>query len=75
MTTSTKKRTDLTKKQIETFQSYTTVSAQIRFLTSRNYTRSEIVTYICKNGLNKNIRYQHVRNVQITPVTKTKEQI
>lgn len=45
---------------------FSTTSAKIRFLDSKNYTRVQI-----KNRLN--IRYQHVRNVLITPITKAKE--
>ena len=39
------------------------VSAQIRYLDSEGYSRSEIARALGK-------RYQHVRNVLITPVTK-----
>lgn len=67
------KRGDLSKDQTAKFQSFANVSTQIRYLTSLNWTRSEIVKYISKNGLNKSIRYQHVRNVQITPITNPAE--
>lgn len=56
----------LTKKQSTKLNSFTTTSAKIRFLSNLDYTRSEI-----KNTLN--IRYQHVRNVLITPIKKAKE--
>jgi hypothetical protein len=42
----------------------TTVSAKIRLLTSRGLKRGEIAKVL-------NIRYQHVRNVQLQPLKKT----
>lgn len=42
-----------------------TVSSKIRYLHSQNFTRSQIATILNK-------RYQHVRNVLITPITKQK---
>ena len=56
----------LTKAQNTKLNNFETTSAKIRFLHNLKYTRSEI-----KNTLN--IRYQHVRNVLITPITKPKE--
>jgi len=47
-------------KQLATLE---TVSAKIRYLDSKGYTRSQIA-----KKLNK--RYQHVRNVLITPIKK-----
>jgi len=41
---------------------YTTTSSKIRYLASCNLSRSEISKML-------NIRYQHVRNVLITPLT------
>lgn len=41
----------------------TTVSAKIRFLDSKDLTRSQIATALGK-------RYQHVRNVLVAPVPK-----
>lgn len=38
-------------------------SAKVRYLTSLNFDRSEISKIL-------NIRYQHVRNIQITPIKK-----
>jgi len=43
-----------------------TKSSKIRFLTSLDFTRTEIAKKL-------NIRYQHVRNVQITPLTSKKK--
>lgn len=43
---------------------YGTKSNAIRVLTSQGKTRSEIAKML-------NIKYQHVRNVQITPIKKT----
>lgn len=45
-----------------------TTSAAIRRLTTQGKTRSEIVAYFELSG--HKIRYQHVRNVQITPIKK-----
>ena len=55
------------------FQSFHKVSTQIRYLKSKGYDRSESVTKIRLNGLNRKIRYQHVRNVLVTPVTNPSE--
>jgi len=72
MTSSTTK-SSLSKDQEKVFLSFSKVSTQIRYLTARGLTRSEIVTQIRKNGLNRSIRYQHVRNVQLTPVKTPSE--
>ena len=48
----------------ETLKTLTTTSAKIRYLTSQNYTRSKIAKML-------NIRYQHVRNVQLQPLKKS----
>ncbi len=52
----------LTKTQKFNADSMSTKSAKIRYLTSLDWKRSEIADYL-------KIRYQHVRNVQITPVS------
>lgn len=70
MSTSAKQ---LSKDQLSKLKSFTKVSTQIRYLTSLNHTRGEIVKIIKEHGLNKRIRYQHVRNVQVTPVTNPSE--
>lgn len=44
---------------------YKTKSATIRFLTSEGQTRSNIAKFM-------NIRYQHVRNVQVQDIEKAK---
>lgn len=54
--------------QVKTLKGLPTKSAQIRFLNSLNQSRSEIVRHF-KDTLGIEIRYQHVRNVLITPVT------
>ncbi len=51
----------MTKAQKTSQSKLTTVSANIRFLSSLGYTRSEIAKMTGK-------RYQHVRNVLITPL-------
>ncbi len=59
----------LTVKQVKALKGQPTRSAQIRYLTNLNQTRSEIVKTF-KDTLGHTIRYQHVRNVQITPVAQ-----
>lgn len=44
---------------------YSTTSSKIRYLHSLNFTRGQISKHL-------NIRYQHVRNVLITPVKNPK---
>ena len=44
-------------------ESLNTISSKIRFLNGKGYSRSMIAK-------NLNIRYQHVRNVLITPIKK-----
>lgn len=46
------------------------VSQTIRFLSSSGLSRGDIVRYF-EQHLNRSIRYQHVRNVLITPVKKS----
>lgn len=58
----------LSAKQSKTFKGLPTKSAQIRYLDKMNWSRSEIVKAF-KDQLDHTIRYQHVRNVLITPVT------
>lgn len=57
----TKTETSLTKAQTTALGKLPTKSAKIRFLTGLDWTRSQIATKL-------GIRYQHVRNVQITPI-------
>ena len=58
--------TKLNKKDLTTFNNLPTKSAKIRYLNSKDYTRSEI-------ALTLKIRYQHVRNVLITPITNQRK--
>jgi len=51
----------LTKDHTTALNACPTTSARIRYLTSLDWSRSDIAAKL-------NIRYQHVRNVQITPV-------
>lgn len=60
--------TTLTKLDVATL---TTKSSIIRFLHSKDYTRSMIVKFF-KDELNTPIIYQHVRNVLITPIKTQK---
>ena len=56
---------NLTKKQNAKFATCSSTSSKIRYLTSLKYSRPEIADKL-------KIRYQHVRNVQITPVKNAK---
>lgn len=65
MKTSTKLTTIQIDTKLETFKN---TSTKIRYLNSLNMTRGAIAKSL-------NIRYQHVRNVLITPVTNMSEKI
>jgi len=52
---------ELTKAQTKTIEALPTKSAKIRYLASTDMSRGDIARYL-------GIRYQHVRNVLITPV-------
>lgn len=56
---------NLTKAQEKEVSEMSTVSAKIRYLDQIGMTRSQIAKYLDK-------RYQHVRNVLITPIKKEK---
>lgn len=62
----------LTKVQKSKVDSFSTKSAKIRFLNDLDYTRSQIVKFF-KENYSIEIRYQHVRNVLITPITNPQE--
>lgn len=57
----------LTQSQIDTVQAMTSVAAAIRYLDRGGYTRYQISKLLSK-ALNREIRYQWVRNVLLTPV-------
>ena len=58
----------MTKAQIKTLKGLPgKASAQIRYLDKLNMSRGDIVRMF-KDHLGREIRYQHVRNVLITPV-------
>ena len=56
----------LTSAQSKKLDSFSTKSAKIRYLNSLEWSRGEIAKKL-------NIRYQHVRNVLITPVKNVRE--
>lgn len=58
-------------KQIAKLKAFTTKSAQIRYLDSEGYTRGDISRILTK-FYGKLVRYQHVRNVLITPLVGKK---
>lgn len=60
-TSATSKDAKLSKAQVASLTKLPTKSAKIRFLTDLKWSRSQIATKL-------GIRYQHVRNVQITPI-------
>ena len=47
----------------------TSVSSQVRYLTSKGLTRPQIGKFF-EHNLGRTIRPQHVRNVQVTPLKK-----
>ncbi len=51
----------LNKSQVTKLKNLPTTSSRIRYLTTLNWTRSQISKHL-------GILYQHVRNVQITPI-------
>jgi len=63
----TTKTNDLTKDQEKAMNEMNTVSAKIRFLDGLGWTRSQIAKKLDK-------RYQHVRNVLITPIKEKAKQ-
>jgi len=58
----------LTKAQQKVCDNAPTVSARIRYLDSEGFTRSQI-TKLITNASGGELRYQHVRNVLLTPLT------
>jgi len=58
----------LTKKESANLDTFTTISAKIRYLSSLNWSRSQVASKL-------GIRYQWVRNVLITKVESPKEAI
>ena len=61
----TKKETPkLAKSLNDTLEAFSTKSAKIRFLDSKGYSRGDIARIL-------GVRYQHVRNVLITPIAKS----
>ena len=61
----------LSKAQTAAVGKLATVSARIRYLDSEGFSRSDI-TKLIPNAGGGQLRYQHVRNVLITPVGKAK---
>ncbi|KKL50811.1 hypothetical protein LCGC14_2301800 [marine sediment metagenome] len=61
----------LSKAQTTAVGKLATVSARIRYLDSEGFSRSDI-TKLIPNASGGQLRYQHVRNVLITPVGKAK---
>jgi hypothetical protein len=56
----------LTEAQRKSYDALSTKSARIRFLNSAGWSRGEISKFM-------GIRYQHVRNVLITPVKEQRQ--
>ena len=61
MSNQTKSAPNLTKVQNENLSKLTTTSSKIRYLNREGFSRGDISRSL-------NIRYQHVRNVLITPI-------
>lgn len=53
------------KEMVDVVVGLTTTSSKIRSLLAEGYSRSEVAKYL-------DIRYQHVRNVQLMPIKKQK---
>lgn len=64
-----KKAQVLTKAQAPAYAALTTVSAKIRYLTAEGYDRGA-VSRIMTELEGRLVRYQHVRNVLITPLKR-----
>ena len=65
---SNKAEAKLSAAQQKKLDSFSTTSARIRFLLAKGWERGDVARKL-------NIKYQHVRNVEITPVKKQKESI
>jgi len=63
----TKAVVSLTKAQQKVVDGLPTVSARIRYLDGEQFTRSQI-TKLITNASGGELRYQHVRNVLLTPL-------
>lgn len=61
----------MTAAQAKAVDGMSTVSARIRYLNGEGYSNGEI-TKLIPNASGNKLRYQHVRNVLITPVTKAR---
>lgn len=62
-----KAKVSMSKAQQKICNDLPTVSQRIRFLDSENFTRSQI-TKLITNASGGPLRYQHVRNVLVTPL-------
>jgi len=62
-----KAQVSLTKAQQKVVNNLPTVSARIRYLDGEGFTRSQI-TKLITNAKGGVLRYQHVRNVLLTPL-------
>lgn len=70
--TSTKKVADkgmLTKEQKATYDSLTSIAAKVRFLLGEGKSRGDISRYMTEVE-GKLVRYQWVRNIELTPLKK-----
>lgn len=59
----------LSKEQKKAFDEQITLSAKIRYLNSQQFSTGQISKFLTKEE-GRNIRYQHVRNVLITPMKR-----
>lgn len=62
----------LAKASIAVLKSFEHTSTQVRYLNSLGYTRGEIKKLLLKH-CGKDKRYQHIRNILITPVKNPTE--
>lgn len=61
----------LTKEQQKAFNEMITTSAKIRYMNTQKFSTGQIAKYLSKTE-GRQIRYQHVRNVLITPMKRVK---
>jgi nicotinic acid phosphoribosyltransferase len=63
-------KVEVSKEVFDHLSTLQTTSSKIRYLDSKQFTRGQISKILSTSS--KTIRYQHVRNVLITPITKQK---
>jgi hypothetical protein len=70
--TTTKKTVTVTAETTKALKELPTLSARIRYLDSKGMSRGDIQRTLTQHE-GREIRYQHVRNVLVTPVKQPKQ--